>query len=155
MRRSAFVPLFALLLAGCGDAVTDPSREGFAGNPRIIEGDWVTIFRTQAGVDRYNAELLPAGGEFLGEFTYFRAGRITRIAFNDGLWDGERLEFTTDPLPGTSGTEPIEWTALYIPPGSGGSDDPAQLRLMSAVIGGAAFPVLYVRPADLDWLENR
>ena len=155
MRRLALIPLLALLAAGCGDAVTDPSREGFEGNPRLIEGDWSTIFRTQAGVQRYDAELLPAGGEFLGEFTFFRAGQVVRIAFNDGTWDGTRLEFTTDPLPGTSVTEPVSWTAIYLPSGSSGTDDPTQLRLTSPAIGGAAFPVLYVRPADLDWLENR
>ena len=52
------------------------------------------------GVTRYDAELLPAGGEFLGEFRFFRAGQDVRIAFTDGTWDGTRLEFTSDPLPG-------------------------------------------------------
>jgi len=152
MRRSALVPLLALLLASCGDAVTDPSREGFQGNPRLIEGDWATIFRTQAGADRYDGELLPAGGEFIGEFTFFRAGRVIRIFFNDALWDGSRLTFTTGPLPGTSFPEEVAWTAIYFP---ASGDEPTQLRLTSPAIGGASFPVLYVRPADLEWLENR
>lgn len=152
MRRSALVPLLALLLAGCGDVVTDPAREGFQGNPRLIEGDWSTIFRTLGRTDRYDGELLPAGGEFIGEFTFFRAGRVIRIFFNDGLWDGTRLEFTTGPLPGSSLPGPVEWTAIYVP---ASGDEPTQLRLTSPVIGGASFPVLYVRPADLEWLENR
>jgi len=153
MRRFTLVPLLALLLAGCGDAVTDPSREGFEGNPRLIEGDWATLFHTQGAATRYDAELLPAGGEFLGEFRFFRAGREVRIAFNDGLWDGSRLEFTTDPLPGTSAPGPISWTALYLPAGFSGGDAPTRLLLSSVVIGGPAFPIEYVRPADLDWLE--
>lgn len=57
----AFV-LLAALTAGCGDAVTDPSREGFGANPRIIEGDWATIRQTVSGPVQYDAELLPAGG---------------------------------------------------------------------------------------------
>ena len=99
MHRSALSVFLFLLAVACGDAVTDPARDGFEGNPRLIEGDWATLFITNQGVTRYDAELLPAGGEFLGEFRFFRAGREVRIAFNDGAWDGTRLEFTTDPLP--------------------------------------------------------
>lgn len=153
MRPVVLVLLIGSLAAGCGDAVTDPSREGFEANPRIIEGDWATLFRTQSTVTRFDAELLPAGGEFLGEFRFFRAGQNVRITFNDGTWDGTRLEFTTDPLPGTSLPGPIEWTALFRPAGSGGEGSPARLLLSSFVIGGAAFPIEYVRPADLEWLE--
>lgn len=147
----AFV-LVAALTTGCGDAVTDPSREGFGANPRIIEGDWATIRQTVSGPVQYDAELLPAGGEFLGEFRFFRAGQDVRIAFNDGEWDGTRLRFTTDPLPGTSVPGPIEWTALYLPadPGDG---TPARLLLSSIASGGPAFPIPYVRFADLDWLN--
>jgi hypothetical protein len=153
MRRYAVPLLIALLAAGCGDAVTDPSREGFEANPRLIEGDWATLFHTQSGTTRYDAELLPAGGEFLGEFRFFRAGRDVRIAFNDGTWDGTRLAFTTDPLPGTSIPGPIQWTALYLPAGSSEDGAPTRLLLSSVVIGGPTFPIEFVRPADLDWLE--
>jgi hypothetical protein len=153
MRPTFLALLIAALFAGCGDAVTDPSREGFEANPRIIEGDWATLFVTQNAVTRFDSELLPAGGEFLGEFRFFRAGQSHRIAFNDGTWDGTRLEFTTDPLPGTSLPGPVEWTALYLPSGSGEEGAPDRLLLSSVVIGGAAFPIQYVRPADLEWLE--
>ena len=154
MHRPALYALLVFLALGCGDAVTDPAREGFEGNPRLIEGDWATLFRTNQGVTRYDAELLPAGGEFLGEFRFFRAGRDVRIAFTDGTWDGTRLEFTTDPLPGTSIPGPVQWTALFFPAGSAGDDVPTRLLLSSVVIGGPAFPIEFVRPADLDWLEN-
>jgi len=153
MRRIVSPLLIVFLAAACGDAVTDPSREGFEGNPRLIEGDWATIFRTNLGVTRYDAELLPAGGEFLGEFRFFRAGRDVRIAFNDGLWDGTRLEFTTDPFPGTSIPGPVEWTALYLPAGTSEEGAPTRLLLSSVIIGGAAFPIEFVRPAGLAWLE--
>ncbi|HET7692145.1 MAG TPA: hypothetical protein VFM44_03545 [Gemmatimonadota bacterium] len=154
MRRSILSVVLLFCALGCGDAVTDPSRAGFEGNPRLIEGDWATLFITNQGVTRYDAELLPAGGEFLGEFRFFRAGREVRIAFNDGTWDGTRLDFTTDPLPGTSIPGPIEWTALYFPAGSTGQDVPTRLLLSSVVIGGPSFPIEFVRPADLDWLET-
>ena len=96
MHRDTLSTASALLLAvslvwGCGDAVTDPSREGFEANPRLIEGDWATIRQTTSGPARYDAELLPAGGEFLGEFRFFRAGQDVRIAFNDGLYCSMRL----------------------------------------------------------------
>jgi hypothetical protein len=154
MRRSILSALMVFCALGCGDAVTDPARAGFAGNPRLIEGDWATLFITNQGVTRYDAELLPAGGEFLGEFRFFRAGQEVRIAFNDGTWDGMRLYFTTDPLPGTSIPGPIEWTALYFPAGSAGQDVPTRLLLSSAVIGGPSFPIEFVRPADLEWLQT-
>lgn len=158
MHRDVLIPALALLasaalVSGCGDAVTDPSREGFEANPRLIEGDWATIRQTTSGPARYDAELLPAGGEFLGEFRFFRAGRDVRIAFSDGQWDGTRLRFTTPPLPGTSVTGPIEWTALYLPAGSSADGAPTRLLLSSAATGGPAFPIEYVRPADLDWLS--
>lgn len=153
MRSTLLALMIVSFASGCGDAVTDPSREGFEANPRIIEGDWATIFRTQGKATRFDAELLPAGGEFLGEFKFFRAGQNVRITFNDGTWDGTRLEFSTDPLPGTSIPGPIEWTALFLPAGSGEEDAPDRLLLSSFVIGGAAFPIEYVRPADLAWLE--
>ena len=137
--------------AGCGDAVTDPAREGFSANPRLIEGDWATIRQTIAGPVRFDAELLPAGGEFLGEFEFFQAGRELRIFFNDGEWDGTRLRFTTDPLPGTSVQGPIEWTALYLAAEPDGT--PTRLLLSSPATGGPAFPIPYVRPRDLDWLN--
>jgi hypothetical protein len=155
MHRPAIALLLAVFALACGDAVTDPAREGFEGNPRLIEGDWATLFHTNQGIDRYDAELLPAGGEFLGEFRFFRAGREVRIAFNDGTWDGTRLEFTTDPLPGTSTPGPVEWTALYFPAGSSGEGVPTRLLLSSVVIGGPTFPIEYVRPSNLDWLESR
>jgi hypothetical protein len=145
--------LAASLVSGCGNAVTDPSREGFEANPRLIEGDWATIRQTTSGPARYDAELLPAGGEFLGEFRFFRAGQDVRIAFNDGLWDGTRLRFTTGPLPGTSVSGPIAWTALYLPSGSSADGAPTRLLLSSTATGGPAFPIQYVRPADLDWLN--
>lgn len=144
--------LFAALGAGCGDAVTDPAREGFEANPRLIEGDWATIRQTVSGPVRYDAELLPAGGEFLGEFRFFRAGQELRIAFHDGEWDGTRLRFTSGPLPGASAPGPIEWTALYFPAGSP-EGAPTRLLLSSVPTGGPAFPIPYVRPADLDWLN--
>lgn len=152
-RHPVVLLVFALLAQGCGDAVTDPSREGFTANPRLIEGDWATIHRTNSGAKRYNAELLPAGGEFLGEFRFFRAGSELRIAFDDGEWDGTRLEFVTGPLPGTTVTTPIEWTALYLPAGSSSDGAPTRLLLSAPAIGGPAFPIQYVRPADLDWRE--
>ena len=149
----ALVAVFvAALAAGCGDAVTDPSREGFGANPRLIEGDWATIRQTVSGPVRYDAELLPAGGEFLGEFRFFRAGQEVRISFNDGEWDGTRLRFTTGPLPGTSVPGPIEWTALYLP-AEAEDGTPARLLLSSIASGGPAFPIPYVRSADLDWLQ--
>jgi hypothetical protein len=153
MRRLIIALLLALLVHGCGEAVTDPAREGFEANPRLIEGDWATIYRTNLGSTRYDAELLPAGGEFLGEFRFFRAGQEVHIAFNDGRWDGTRLEFTTGPLPGTSVPGPIEWTALYLPAGTSSDGAPTRLLLSSVAIGGPAFPIQFVRPADLDWLE--
>ena len=154
MLRSPLSALLFLVAIGCGDAVTDPSREGFGGNPRLIEGDWATLFVTNQGVTRFDSELLPAGGEFLGEFRFFLAGREVRISFDDGTWDGSRLEFTTDPLPGTSIPGPVEWTALYFPAGTTGDDVPTRLVLTSVVIGGPGFPIEFVRPADLDWLES-
>jgi hypothetical protein len=155
MHRSGLSAVLLLLAIGCGDAVTDPSREGFEANPRLIEGDWATLFVTNQGVTRFDSELIPAGGEFLGEFRFFLAGQEVRIAFDDGSWDGSRLEFTTDRLPGTSIPGPVEWTALYFPAGTTGDDVPTRLVLTSVVIGGPGFPIEFVRPADLDWLRSR
>ncbi len=146
--------LLVLVAGGCGNAVTDPARSGFEGNPRLIEGDWATLFLTNQGAIRYNGELLPTGGEFLGEFHFFRAGQQVRITFSDGTWDGTRLEFTTALFPGTSIPGPIPWTALYFPAGSTGEGVPARLLLSSFVIGGPGLPIEYVRPSDLDWPET-
>ena len=79
MHRDPMSTAFALLLivslaSACGDAVTDPSREGFEANPRLIEGDWATIRQTISGPTRYDAELLPAGG--IGE----GPGPLDRVA---------------------------------------------------------------------------
>jgi hypothetical protein len=153
MRRPLLALVIVVLGHSCGDAVTDPAREGFDADPRLIEGPWATIYRTQSAPTRYDAELLPAGGEFLGEFRFFRAGQQVRIAFNDGLWDGTRLRFTTGPLPGTTLPGPIEWTALYLPAATSPDGAPTRLLLSSFVMGGPAFPIQFVRPADLHWLE--
>ena len=43
--------------------------------------------------------------------------------------------------------------ALYLPAGSSSDGAPTRLLLSAPAIGGPAFPIQYVRPADLDWLE--
>ena len=89
MRRIVLLPLIVLLAAGCGDAVTDPSREGFEANPRLIEGDWATIFRTNLAVTRYDAELLPAGGEFSVSSVFPRGTRCQdRVQCGSGTAPG-------------------------------------------------------------------
>ena len=68
-------------------------------------------------------------------------------------WDGTRLEFTTGPLPGTSSPARSSGPrSIYRPVVGAGRADPSAAEL--GVIGGPTFPIEFVRPADLDWLNR-
>jgi hypothetical protein len=134
--------LLALLALGCSDAVTDPSRAGFEANPRIIEGDWATLITTGAETRRFNAELTPAGGVFLGRFDLLHTGRVIQLFFSDGVWDGTTLEFRAETDVG--GTSIIlNWTARYV---AADGELPDRLLLVSDLF---LVPIQYVRPDQL------
>jgi len=138
-----------LLAAGCGDAVTDPQREGFASDPRPIEGRWVTLTRIGADEQTFEGELTPAGGVFLGAFDFFRFGRVWQLRFDDGQWDGTRLRFTAAET--VNGQHSVfQWEAVLLPARDRGTPDfvPARLQLSGDPVDVAA-AVEYVRPADL------
>lgn len=141
-RRLASMLVLAAALA-CGDAVTNPSLEGFDADPRIIAGTWATLINdAQGNTTRLDAELTPAGGVFLGVFHFFRLGTFFTLQFNDGTWNGTRLAFTaTTTINGQTSTLP--WEAVYRPVEA---ERPERLLLISDVIG---VPVEYVRPSDL------
>lgn len=144
---AAFASALVVALLACGDAVTDPAREDFAADPRPIEGDWATVFVEGDGdVEVLSAELLPAGGRFLGTFDFIRFGRFWHLQFNDGTWDGVRLAFTASERVNDVVVD-IEWEAVFMP---AREDRPAMLLLSSEPTGGSELPVQYLRPGDLD-----
>jgi hypothetical protein len=134
--------LVALLALGCSDAVTDPSRAGFEANPRIIEGAWATLITTGTATQRFDAELTPAGGVFLGRFDLLHTGQVIQLFFSDGMWDGTTLEFRAEtPVGGTA--IDLNWTARYVP---AADELPDRLLLVSDLF---LVPIQYVRPGDL------
>ena len=135
--------LVAALALRCGGAVTDPALEGFDHDPRPIAGRWVTVINDASAQPHvYEAELLPAGGTFLGTFEFIWIGRHWRVQFTDGEWDGVRLRFTThEVLDGE--TWVVDWTATYFPPGHVSPGSEAALLLASTII---VVPFEYNRP---------
>lgn len=130
----------------------NPQLDGFDADPLLIAGRWATLLIDgQGDAQRFDADLTPAGGVFLGEFRFFRNGRLFELQFNDGIWDGTRLRFSAA-TPVGDARPVIFWEALLLPPDESG-DRPARLLLFSDLIGGAAQGVEYVRlsslPADL------
>jgi hypothetical protein len=134
--------LLALLALGCSDAVTDPSRAGFDANPRVIEGDWATLITTGTQTHRFDAQLTPAGGVFLGRFDLLHTGQVIQLFFSEGVWDGTTLEFRAEtPVGGTS--IDLDWTARYV---AAEGELPDRLLLLSNLF---LAPIQYVRPGDL------
>lgn len=134
--------LLAMFAVGCSDAVTDPSREGFGANPRIIEGEWATLITTAGETQRFDAELTPAGGVFLGHFDFLHTRQVVQLFFSDGVWDGTTLEFTAETPVGGRPLD-LEWTARYLP---ADEELPERLLLLSDLF---LAPLQYVRPRDL------
>ena len=134
--------LLALLALGCSDAVTDPSRAGFDANPRIIEGDWATLITTGTETRRFDAELTPAGGVFLGRFDFLHSGQFKQLFFSEGVWDGTTLEFRAETDVGGTSVD-LAWTARYV---AADGELPDRLLLSSDLF---LAPIQYVRPADL------
>lgn len=147
LHRSLAPLLLAVLVSACGEAVTNPSLEGFPSDPRVIQGDWVTVHEDADGdVRRLPGELVPAGGLILGSFQFNRFGEFWGIQFTDGMWDGTRVRFavnmTIDGVP-----RRIDWTATFFPAQGG---DPPMLLLASDTFGGAGNPIVYLRPRDVE-----
>jgi hypothetical protein len=139
----AWIPILVLALAACGDAVTNPSLEGFEHDPRPIEGRWVTTLRLASGeLQTFEADLTPAGGVFLGSFEFSRLGQVWQLQFADARWDGVRLQFTARVPVGGIPTD-VDWMAVFFPAEGG---EPARLLLSSNVTGGPGAAVEYVRP---------
>lgn len=143
MRASLIVVASTFLMSACGDAVTNPSLEGFEADPRLIQGDWATILLADDGERRFDARLDPAGGVFIGRFDLFQGGQDIRLQFNDGQWDGIELRFTAlTPL--RDGPQIREWQAIYIPDDGNAPD---RLVLRTQIFAPLSFE--YVRPRDL------
>lgn len=138
-RATGLLVLFAL---GCSEAVTEPSRAGFEANPRIIEGDWATLITTGTQTRRFDAELTPAGGVFLGRFDFLHSGRVIQLFFSDGVWDGTTLEFHAETDVGGTAIN-LTWTARYV---AAGGELPDRLLLVSDLF---LTPIEYVRPDEL------
>lgn len=138
--------LLAFALSACGEAVTNPTLEGFPSDPRVVQGDWVTLHSQANGtVLELDGELVPAGGRFLGRFEFNRFGQFWGIQFTDGTWDGTRVRFSANmTIDGLSRT--VEWIATFFPAGNG---EPAMLLLSSDPFGGPANPFVYLRPQDV------
>ena len=134
--------LLALVALGCSDAVTDPSRAGFDADPRIIEGDWATLITTAGQTQRFDAELTPAGGVFLGRFDLLHTGQVIQLFFSDGVWDGTTLQFTAETPVGGRAID-LEWTAGYM---AADGELPDRLLLLSDLF---LVPIQYVRPSQL------
>lgn len=135
--------LLVLVVLACSDAVTDPSREGFDANPRLIEGDWATLITTAGQTRRFDAELTPAGGVFLGRFDFIHTGQVIQLFFSDGVWDGTTLEFSAETPVGGGASINLRWTARYVPTDG---ELPNRLLLVSDLF---LAPIEYVRPSDL------
>ena len=134
-------------LSGCGDAVSNPSLEGFDEDPTPVVGRWVTVTPSARLDETFEAELTPVGGTIVGFFEFRRFGRVWRIDAVDAEWDGVRLTFVA-PVTNAVGEEiPTDWEALLVPAEGG---DPEQLWLSALPVGGTASPIVYVRPEDLD-----
>ncbi len=136
------VPALCVILAwGCWAGPTELSRAGFEHDPTVVAGDWVSIYRDGSGqLFETTAEVLPAGGVFLGHFEYFLSGRLWFIPFQDATWDGMRIRFTTRETIDPGHPVEIEWIATFFP---ASGDRPARLLLTSTLF---AVPVEYLRP---------
>lgn len=134
--------LLILLVLGCNDAVTDPSRAGFEADPRLIEGDWAALITTGTQTRRFDAELVAAGGVFIGRFDFLHSGQLVQLFFSEAEWDGVTLEFTAETPVGSSAID-LRWTARYVP---AEGEEPDRLLLLSDLF---LAPIEYVRPGDL------
>lgn len=143
MKASPIALALALLIVACGDAVTNPSLQGFDADPRVIQGDWATILLADDGERRFDARLDPAGGVFIGQFDLFQGGRDIRLQFNDGQWDGIELRFVAQ-TPLRDGPQMVEWQAIYIPDDGNAPD---RLVLRTQILAPLSFE--YVRPRHL------
>ncbi len=134
--------VLAVLAGGCSEAVTDPSRAGFEADPRIIEGDWATLITTASETRRFDAELTPAGGVFLGHFDFFQNGQVVTLFFSEGLWNGTTLEFSAETSVGDR-VLTLQWTARFV---AADGERPDRLLLLSDLF---LSPLEYVRPQFL------
>lgn len=142
----ALAGLAFVAMPGCGDAVSNPSLEGFDADPTPIAGRWVTVTPSNRLDETFEARLTPAAGTFLGFFEFRRFGRVWRVDVVDAEWDGVRLTFTA-PVTNETGDEiSTEWEGLLVPEEGG---DPEQLWLSALPVGGTASPIVYVRPEDV------
>lgn len=142
LRVLAVPGVLTILAGGCDEAVTDPSRAGFEANPRIIEGDWATLITTANQTRRFDAELTPAGGVFLGRFDFFHNGQVVTLLFSDGRWNGTTLEFRAEAPVGDRMLS-LQWTARFV---AADGDRPDRLLLTSDLF---LAPLEYVRPQFL------
>ena len=141
--RFLSVPAVLAVLGGaCDAAVTDPSRAGFEADPRIIEGDWATLITIASDTRRFDAELTPAGGVFLGRFDFFQNGEVVTLLFSEGTWNGTTLEFQAQTPVGEQ-VIPLSWTARFV---AADGDRPDRLLLISDLF---LAPLEYVRPEAL------
>ena len=139
LRPPAGLLLGVLAATGCVDPVGDPS-DRFEISPTPVLGRWV---EREPSDDPPREAVIEAGeGVLAGRFEFERTGLAFELPFNEGAWDGERIEFVTGDVFG-AGSETIPWTALLVP---AEGDDPAILRFFPRVGGSVPFSVEYVRP---------
>lgn len=143
LRVLAVPGLLSVLAGGCDGAVTDPSRAGFEADPRIIEGNWSTLIRTANQTRRFDAELTPAGGVFLGRFEFFHNGQFVTLLFSEGTWDGTTLEFRADTPIDSDQALTLQWMARFV---AADGERPDRLLLISDLF---LSPLEYVRPQFL------
>lgn len=153
LRSRLFRALVAVaLVAGCGDAVTDPLRSAFRSDPAPVLGEWLTADFGGVAPELYDARVGRGAGVLFGEFAYPLHGSGHLVQFSDALWNGTGFVFSTRTDFGfTLPDSTVRWTALLVPGrGTRGADDwsPPRLRLQAETVDGVAFEWDYLRRDD-------
>jgi len=151
VRRASFpILILTAWLLACGDAVTDPLREGFEVDPAPVLGDWSV--RLQLPNETFDAIVERDAGTLSGYFEYELWGRWWVVHFHDAMWDGsaiswiEKTDFGQHPADSL-----VYWTASYSPGRDGPAPTPPRLTLTASFGPGRSCCVVvmhYYRPGQ-------
>lgn len=144
--------LAAVIVSGCGEAVTDPLRDAFRSDPAPVLGTWVTPDFGAVPPKLYEARIERGAGVLFGQFEFPLHGRGQAVPFGDAIWNGSALVFLSHFDFGFLLADSTVTWAAELMPGRGARGDPSwiptRLLLTASTIDGPAFQWVYSRRED-------